>query len=98
MREKTTLARDTEGYLIDPTDWDESIARMIAGERGLTLTDAHWTILRFMRDFWTQNQIAPDVRDVTDHLSPVWNIDKKEAKTVGDALMPGDDHVHARPR
>ena len=35
------IARDPEGYLIDPVDWDETIACRLAAEEGIELNEAH---------------------------------------------------------
>jgi tRNA 2-thiouridine synthesizing protein E len=53
---------DAEGYLVDPADWTEEIARKFAEEEDIVLTDEHWKIIGFMRDYWEKNQIAPDAR------------------------------------
>lgn len=74
------VARDAEGYLIDPADWDESVACRLAAEEGIQLDDSYWPVLRFMRDAWTINHIAPDVRHVVDFLASEQGLDKKTAK------------------
>lgn len=62
-------AIDTEGYLIDPQDWDEEKAVEFARQEGITLTDEHWDALNFMREFFEEHQIAPDARYVIKHLT-----------------------------
>ncbi|CAN5436422.1 TusE/DsrC/DsvC family sulfur relay protein [soil metagenome] len=60
----TTLAGhqihvDAEGFLTDPAEWDEDLARVLAEQIGLTLTDEHWAAIRFLRaDFATQGETA----------------------------------------
>ena len=61
--------RDAEGYLVDPSDWNEDVAKMLAEEENLTLNDDHWDAIRFMRDFYEENQVAADARFVIKHLS-----------------------------
>ncbi|OFZ69105.1 MAG: sulfite reductase subunit gamma [Betaproteobacteria bacterium RBG_16_56_24] len=60
---------DGEGYLIDPHDWNEDIARRFAAGENISLTEDHWDALRFMRDYYADQQIAPDVRHVMKHLA-----------------------------
>lgn len=51
---------DNEGFFDDPDHWSEATARLLAGEMGLQqLTEAHWRVLRFLRDFYFQNGRAP---------------------------------------
>jgi len=60
---------DDEGYLIDPHDWTEEIAREFALKENIQLTEEHWDAINFMRDYYAENQIAPDVRHVMKHLA-----------------------------
>ncbi len=40
-----------EGYLVNPSEWDVSIANEIAKEEGIqALTDAHLSLLKYLRD------------------------------------------------
>ncbi len=40
-----------EGYLLDPKQWDESIAAAIAEEEGVgPLTESHLKLIRFLRE------------------------------------------------
>ena len=43
------LVRNQEGYLEDPNKWDEEIAKAIALEHNLTLTDKHFEVLNWLR-------------------------------------------------
>ena len=48
-----------EGFLTDPTEWDEELAAALAAQIGITLTDAHWQAIRFLRkDFEAQGETA----------------------------------------
>lgn len=60
---------DDEGYLINPLDWNEELAERLAQAENIHLTDEHWEALRFMREYYTSHQIAPDVRHVIKHLA-----------------------------
>lgn len=53
---------DAEGFLQNPEQWTEEIGRAIAAEAGITLTDAHWTVIRFMRDRYLATGTAPTIR------------------------------------
>ncbi len=63
----TTL--DEEGYLVDPADWNDAIAEELALKERIPLTDAHWTVIRFMRRYYEEHHIAPDARHVMKHLA-----------------------------
>ena len=40
---------NSEGYLEDASQWTEDIARQIAGELDIELTDKHFEVLNFIR-------------------------------------------------
>jgi TusE/DsrC/DsvC family sulfur relay protein len=60
---------DDEGYLIEPHDWNEDIAREFALQEDINLTEDHWDAIRFMREYYVEHKIAPDVRHVMKHLA-----------------------------
>ena len=60
---------DEEGYLIEPEDWSEDLARNLAEREGLELSGAHWEALCFMRAYYAEHRVAPDARFVIQHLS-----------------------------
>ena len=50
---------DEEGFLTAYDEWDEDLAKVLASNIGIDLTDAHWKVLRFLRsDFKAQGQTA----------------------------------------
>ncbi len=79
--------RDDEGYLLDPADWSESVAESLAHQEGLTLTDLHRQILRFMRTYFEEHHIAPDARYVIRFLANEL-AEGARAKTTLFALFP----------
>jgi tRNA 2-thiouridine synthesizing protein E len=56
---------DAEGFLTDPTQWDERIAAEIAAANGIPeLTERHWQVVRFMRDRYLASGMAPSIRSL----------------------------------
>ncbi len=53
-----------KGYLARFDDWDRDLAQTLAGEEGLTLTDCHWKVIGFLRDYYTTHEIPPSPRVV----------------------------------
>ena len=50
---------DDEGFLTEYDEWSEDLGAVLAGRIGIELTEAHWTVLRFLRaDFATQGETA----------------------------------------
>jgi tRNA 2-thiouridine synthesizing protein E len=47
------IAFDSEGFLWDPVQWTEEVARDLAQGCGLTvLTDTHWRVITFLREYY----------------------------------------------
>jgi tRNA 2-thiouridine synthesizing protein E len=88
MQTQSAALRDNEGYIVNPEDWDEELARQLAEEENLQLDEDYWRIVCFMRDYWEQHKIAPDVRHVMKYLAELQGIDKKEAKQHLFRLFP----------
>ena len=61
----TTYETDEEGYLINLADWNEDIAKTIAKTENMDLTPSHWEVVNFLREYYTEFQIAPAVRVLT---------------------------------
>ncbi len=60
---KTVTVND-EGYLTEFAEWDEDLAKVFAANIGIDLTDAHWKVIRFLReDFQAQGE-TPTTRRV----------------------------------
>jgi dissimilatory sulfite reductase related protein len=59
----TTVDVTDDGFFTDPSVWTEDIAVELAKEEGIdTLTDAHWTVIRFMRTEFEAKGTGPTVR------------------------------------
>lgn len=67
--QELAVSTDEEGYLVNPSDWDETIAETLARREGITLTELHWSVLRFMRGFLDEHQLIPDARFVIRFLA-----------------------------
>ncbi|MCB2101514.1 MAG: TusE/DsrC/DsvC family sulfur relay protein [Rhodobacterales bacterium] len=53
-----------EGYLIEPDHWSEEVARRLAAQESIRLTDRHWAVIRFMRAWYAEHGVAPSPRDI----------------------------------
>ena len=53
---------DEEGYLVDLASWNEELANLIAKDEEIEMTEEHWEVVNFLRDYYNEYQIAPAVR------------------------------------
>ena len=57
---------DEDGFIQDTTQWDDSIAKALAAEEGIPeLTEEHWKVIKFLRDYYLKFNVAPMIRKVT---------------------------------
>ena len=55
-----------EGFMTDPSEWNNEIAVEIAKEEGLPeLTPAHWKVIEFCRQSAATSGKAPTLRTIT---------------------------------
>lgn len=50
---------DSQGFLSDPQQWNESLAADIARHDGLVLTPAHWRVIHALREHFHRFGTAP---------------------------------------
>ena len=54
---------DEDGFVQNPEDWDEEIAAAMAVDEGISeLTDEHWKMINYLRDYYLKFGIAPMIR------------------------------------
>ena len=54
---------DGNGFLQEPGRWTCAVAEAIARDEGIAeMTDQHWAVVRFIRSYWEQHDLAPAVR------------------------------------
>lgn len=59
------LETDEEGYLQNLLDWNAEVAAQMAERDGIVLTDAHWEVINFLREYYDEYKIAPAIRILT---------------------------------
>lgn len=59
----TQIAVDEDGFLEDPDVWSEDLARAIAPMEDVeNMTEDHWKVVNYLRDYYKQFGIAPMIR------------------------------------
>ena len=59
---------DGDGFLQNPEIWNDEVAQLFAESDGTgNLSDNHWAVIRFIRDHWEKNDMAPMVRKICQH-------------------------------
>jgi len=81
----TTLSLETtdQGFLLNSTDWNESVAEQLAAVNNIELSAEHWEIILFIRHYYRQFKHLPNARVFT----------KAIAKELGEA-KGNSRHLH----
>ena len=59
---------DEDGCLVNPADWTVSVARHMADEDGIELSDDHLLLLYFLSHFYREYEVAPNLGVIRKNL------------------------------
>ena len=60
-----TLELDEDGFLQNPELWNDDIALFFAPQEAVPeMTEQHWAIVRYIRNYYEQFGIAPMIRKI----------------------------------
>lgn len=61
--ESVSIEVDEDGFIADPSQWNEDVARALASTEDVQeLTENHWKIINYLRNYFAQYGIAPMIR------------------------------------
>ncbi len=64
------LETDDQGYLLEP-DYSDEVVPVIAAAEGITLTEDHWKVVRYLRDEYREHGHTPNFRNLLKGLADV---------------------------
>lgn len=79
------LETDEDGYLLEPNYGDE-ICQVIADAEGISLTDAHWKVIGYLRDQYREHGHTPNFRAMLKDIEAI--LPGADSKALYD-LFPG---------
>ncbi|MCF6776922.1 TusE/DsrC/DsvC family sulfur relay protein [Thiotrichales bacterium 19X7-9] len=78
---------DKDGFLLQLDLWDKSFAAQTAENEKIKLTEAHWEVIYFLRDFYQEYQTSPAIRALVKALKLKFG-DKKGTSLYLQSLFP----------
>lgn len=75
-----SIETDEEGYIQDISLWNRELAAEIAKEENIDMTDDHWEVVNFLRNYYEEYQIAPAIRVLTKAVKKSMGADKGNSK------------------
>lgn len=61
---RRTVPCDEQGFIHDPTEWDEEFAAALAAELHIDLYIDHWELIWYFRESYEENQVAPTMHQL----------------------------------
>ena len=80
---------DAEGYLRNLDDWSEDYAMALAKQEGLLLTDQHWEVIQFLREYFAEHNVQAQVRVMVKHFSEKWGAEMGSNRRLHDMFPKG---------
>ena len=74
------IATDTQGYLLNVSDWSPELAPVIAASEEIELTDAHWEVINFVRNFYLEFNTSPAIRVLVKAIGQAMGPEKGNSK------------------
>ncbi len=66
----------SEGYIVDMDEWSADFVRAQAAVEGLELTDEHWEVVEFLRNYYEEHRVQCEVRKMIKHFKQIWGAER----------------------
>ena len=84
-----SLETDEEGYLANMSEWQPEVANVMAEIDDCNLSENHWEVINFLREYYEEYQIAPAVRILTKAVGRKLGKDKGNSKYLYELFPQG---------
>jgi len=74
------IETDKQGYLLDHTIWQKKLAQIMAYNDEFELTDAHWEVIDFVRQFYLTYNTSPAIRALTKAMKAEFGEEKASSR------------------
>lgn len=80
LMDGVSYALDKHGYLAESHVWSPALAERFAKLESIHLTEAHWEVVQFVRDFYQQHHTSPAIRLLVKAMAQQYGADKGSSK------------------
>ncbi|WP_035343474.1 MULTISPECIES: sulfurtransferase TusE [Dickeya] len=74
------IETDAQGYLKNSHDWQDAMAPLLAEQEGITLSEAHWEVVRFVRSFYLEFNTSPAIRMLVKAMAQKYGEEKGNSR------------------
>ncbi len=83
-----TYETDEDGFLLQLDNWSTEVANLLAKNEEVEMSEKHWEIVNFLRDYYNEFQIAPAIKILVKEIAKKNDIKKKDASDYLYELFP----------
>jgi len=76
----SSISLDKHGYMTDHLAWSIEIANELAKQDELVLTEAHWEVINFVRQFYLTYNTSPAIRALTKAMKEEFGEEKANSR------------------
>ena len=80
---------DGEGYLLDLEAWSKDYVYASVAREQLELSDEHWQVIYFIRNFYEEHGVQAPVRDMIKHFKKTWGKEKGNSRYLHQIFPKG---------
>ncbi|OAN17659.1 sulfur relay protein TusE [Photobacterium jeanii] len=75
-----TIETDAQGYLKNLEDWSTELVPVLAEEEKIELSDAHWEVVNFVREFYLEFNTSPAIRMLVKAMAKKYGEEKGNSR------------------
>lgn len=92
-----TIEADDNGYLLNQDDWNEDVAKTIAAQEQVELTQRHWDIINYLRNEYINNAgKQPNVRSMVKAMQEMWDDKSIDTKVLYELFPRNPDKLASK--
>ena len=74
------IVLDKNGYFQNVSDWHEDMVPRLAEEENIQLTEDHWLVIRFVRQFYLDYDTSPAIRALVNAMKQSYGPEKGNSR------------------
>lgn len=82
------LELNQKGHLVRFDDWNKEVAEALAEKESITLSDSHWRVIDYLREYYTEFETSPSARLIVKDVGHELTRNAPCTRKTLDALFP----------
>lgn len=82
----------SNGHLLELEDWSRETGLVLAENENISMTDAHWEIIEFLRNYYDEFGLTPNIRLLAKVLSKQFGPEKGSQKYLYQLFPKGPSY------